>query len=120
MPQSRASHPQLPTLTQFVLAPRMMRRIALSQLDHRLDFQQARLWYVAAWLYRWHLERRYGKRWKRIAPPAEIVAADWWHFHPDRIPDGPGRDLVQAVMANPPELSAGRSQHRFSGGTAGA
>lgn len=61
-----------------------------------------------------------GKNWKRTAPDAEVMAADWLHFHPDRIPDGPGRDLVQAVMANPPELLARRSQQQLPGNTAEA
>ncbi|MFF3843436.1 hypothetical protein [Streptomyces sp. NPDC001930] len=99
MPPTRASRPKLPTTLQFVLAPRVMRRIALFQLDHQLDFQDARRWYVTALLYRWHLERVYGPQWKRTAPPAEVTAANWWHFHPAHVPDGPGRDLVQAVLA---------------------
>ncbi|AVI00036.1 hypothetical protein C5L38_34520 (plasmid) [Streptomyces sp. WAC00288] len=98
MPPTRASRPQLPSALQFLLAPRVMRHIAIFQLDHGLDFQDARRWCLAAQLYRWHLEHQYGPRWKRRAPAAEAVAASWYHFHPDRVPEGPGRDLVRAVL----------------------
>lgn len=101
--------PQLPSALQFLLAPRMMRRIALLQLDHNLEFHDAHRWLVAGVLYRLHLQRRYGKDWKRTAPPAEAAAARWQHFHPDRVPNGPGRDLVQAVLAVSAHHAADRS-----------
>ncbi|MFD5110467.1 hypothetical protein [Streptomyces cinereoruber] len=90
--------PQLPSALQFLLAPRMMRRIALLQLDHGLEFRDAHRWFLAGVLYRWHLAERYGPHWKRIAPRDDVAAADWRFFHPDRVPEGPGRDLVQAVL----------------------
>ncbi|AVI00337.1 hypothetical protein C5L38_35475 (plasmid) [Streptomyces sp. WAC00288] len=102
MPPTRASRPQLPSALQFLLAPRVMRHIAIFQLDHGLDFQDARRWCLAAQLYRWHLEHQYGPRWKRRAPAAEAVAASWYHFHPDRVPEGPGRDLVRPSSTSPP------------------
>ncbi|MFE4658226.1 hypothetical protein ACFRFJ_16270 [Streptomyces hydrogenans] len=90
--------PQLPSALQFLLAPRMMRRIALLQLDHGLEFHEAHRWLLAGVLYRWHLKQRYGADWKRTAPAGELAAADWRCFRPDRVPEGPGRDLVQAVL----------------------
>ncbi|MFJ4343222.1 hypothetical protein [Streptomyces sp. NPDC088915] len=108
MPPTRAPRPQLPSALQFLLAPRVMRHIAIFQLDHGLDFQDARRWCLAAQLYRWHLERQYGPRWKRRAPAAEITAASWHHFHPERVPEGPGRDLVRAVLDVTAHWSSGR------------
>ncbi|MFJ5680232.1 hypothetical protein [Streptomyces sp. NPDC093097] len=82
-----------------MLAPRMMRRIALFQIDNGLDFQEARHWELAQFLYRWHLERLYGADWKRAAPSAEVALATRTSFHPRNVPEGPARDIVRSVLS---------------------
>jgi hypothetical protein len=56
----RSKHP-LPTLGQFLMAPRMMRRMSIWMLDHDLTFDEAWDWERARRLLRVHLAETYGR-----------------------------------------------------------
>jgi hypothetical protein len=101
--------PPLPTLVQFLVAPRMMRRMGLWMGDHGLTFEEARRWHVAWTMLRHHLSTTYGRRWRRTAPAELRVQANPVYFDPRKLPEGtPGRNVPEVLA----RMAADKDQTR--------
>ncbi|MFD8478192.1 hypothetical protein [Kitasatospora sp. NPDC059673] len=102
--RKRSKNP-LPTFGQFLMAPRMMRRISLWMLDHDLTFEEARAWEASRRLLRVHLTDTYGPKWHRSGPAELVVLAGRAvDFDPKLLPYG-----VKGIY-HPEPLAAVRSR----------
>ncbi|MEV7190057.1 hypothetical protein [Kitasatospora sp. NPDC093102] len=100
----RSKHP-LPAFSQFLMAPRMMRRISVWMLDHDLTFEEARAWDASRHLLIVHLADTCGPQWRRSGPAELVVLAGRAvDFDPKLLPYG-----VKGIY-HPETLAAVRSR----------